>query len=164
MAFQGRSRKPQMALARELQIAEYPSPAGGCLLTEKAFSRRLRDLLSHRPEPELREIELLKLGRHFRIGAQAKLVVGRNKRENDDIRDLAGDDDLLLTSVSAPGPTALLMGDLSDESIQLAGEITASYGDGEPGSIAKVKTMSQGGEGIIRVDTKDKEGFRPDMI
>jgi tRNA U34 2-thiouridine synthase MnmA/TrmU len=164
MAFQGRSRKPQMALARELQIAEYPSPAGGCLLTEKAFSRRLRDLLSHRPEPELREIELLKLGRHFRIGAQAKLVVGRNKRENDDIRDLAGDDDLLLTSVSAPGPTALLMGDLSDESIQLAGEITASYGDGEPGSIAKVKTMSLGGEGIIRVDTKDKEGFRPDMI
>jgi len=63
MDFQGRSRKPQMELAKNLKIKEYPAPAGGCLLTEKAFSQRLKDLLTCQDAPELREIELLKLGR-----------------------------------------------------------------------------------------------------
>ena len=65
MGFSGRSRKPQMGLAEKFNIKEYPSPAGGCLLTDVVFSRRLRDLLSSQPHFELSEIELLKLGRHF---------------------------------------------------------------------------------------------------
>ncbi|MEJ2726735.1 MAG: tRNA 4-thiouridine(8) synthase ThiI [Deltaproteobacteria bacterium] len=72
----GRSRKPQMELARTFGITEYPSPAGGCLLTDQVFSKRLKDLFSSRPSPALREIEVLKVGRHFRIGPHTKLVVG----------------------------------------------------------------------------------------
>ena len=82
MGFSGRSRKPQIELAERLHIKEYPSPAGGCLLTDEVFSRRLKDLLSTKPDFELREIELLKVGRHFRLGPNTKLVVGRNKKEN----------------------------------------------------------------------------------
>ena len=78
MGFEGRSRKPQMELAQALNIKSYPSPAGGCLLTEEVFSRRLKDLFSSQSDPDLREIELLRVGRHFRISPHTKIVVGRN--------------------------------------------------------------------------------------
>ncbi|MBW2286046.1 MAG: hypothetical protein JRF65_15790 [Deltaproteobacteria bacterium] len=106
MDFEGRSRKPQMALAEKLGIRDYPSPAGGCLLTEKAFSMRLKDLFAVRGDPEIRELELLKLGRYFRIGPESRLVVGRNKRENESIEALYRDTDALLYCRGIPGPTA----------------------------------------------------------
>ena len=125
----GRSRKPQMALAGRLGIEGYPSPAGGCLLTDVIFSRRLRDLLSSRPDCERREIDLLKLGRHFRIDSETKLIVGRNKRENQEIEELAEPGDLMLKTTAIPGPTVLVLGDPSSESEDLAAAITASYSD-----------------------------------
>ena len=104
MGFSGRSRKPQMELARTFHITEYPSPAGGCLLTDPIFSRRLRDLLSSTPRCDVREIELLKVGRHFRFGQKTKAVVGRNKKENEEILSLAGEMDLVIKVDSVPGP------------------------------------------------------------
>jgi tRNA U34 2-thiouridine synthase MnmA/TrmU len=62
----GRSRKRQMELAAKMGIDDYPSPAGGCKLTEPAFSKRLRDLFTQ-DSFSLEDIELLKLGRHFRL-------------------------------------------------------------------------------------------------
>ena len=82
--FSGRSRKPQMELARKLNITDYPSPAGGCLLTDPIFSKRLKDLFSSEPQFEIREIELMKVGRHFRLGPHTRLVVGRNKERKRD--------------------------------------------------------------------------------
>ena len=79
-----------MELAQALNIKGYPAPAGGCLLTEKVFSRRLKDLFFSQSDPDLREIELLKVGRHFRIFPHTKLVVGRNKSENEEIHALTG--------------------------------------------------------------------------
>jgi tRNA-uridine 2-sulfurtransferase len=125
--FQGRSRKPQMELARRLQLPDYPSPGGGCLLTERGFSRRLKDLLGDKPDVEIRDLELLKLGRHFRIGPHAKLVVGRNKGENERIQSLSGKGDILLKSVSVPGPTVLLSGGFTEEAVMTAAAITTAY-------------------------------------
>jgi tRNA U34 2-thiouridine synthase MnmA/TrmU len=129
LGFSGRSRKPQMELAERLHITEYPSPAGGCLLTDEVFSRRLKDLLSASPHLALREIELLKLGRHFRIGPHTKLVVGRNEKENHTIHSLSKETDLVLRTVSVPGPTVLVLGDLTPEMEDLAASITVSYSD-----------------------------------
>lgn len=81
----GRSRKRQIELAANMGIENYPSPAGGCKLTEPAFSKRLKDLFTQE-KYSLEEIELLKLGRHFRLGRDVKLVVGRNKNENEKIQ------------------------------------------------------------------------------
>ena len=78
----GRGRKPQMALAQELEVRDYPAPAGGCLLTEPGFSRRLKDLLGHDPAAGVDQVELLKLGRHLRLSPLAKLALGRNQAEN----------------------------------------------------------------------------------
>ena len=126
----GRSRKRQMELAVKMGIGDYPSPAGGCKLTEPAFSKRLRDLFTQESF-FLEEIELLKLGRHFRLSKDIKLVVGRNKEENEKIKEFFQEGDFLFKAKNLKGPVSLLkkgskVGDgLLDKSCQ----ITARYCD-----------------------------------
>lgn len=164
MDFRGRSRKPQIELAKNLDISEYPSPAGGCLLTENAFSLRLKDLLSARHDPDLGEIEVLKLGRHFRLDIQTKAVVGRNKGENEALTALKNNKDILLVSMSVPGPTVLVSGDYSNESLELAAEITVAYSDAKIGENISVRVIG-GLDGEISVTgVRDKAEFRSYMI
>jgi len=160
MGFQGRSRKPQMEMAKRLRIEGYPTPAGGCLLTEKAFSRRLKDLLTFQKDPEIREIELLKLGRHFRIAPFAKLVVGRNKNENETIRALSGSKDLILKCANEPGPTVLGLGDFHDASLKLAAAITAAYSDAEEGETTTVSIEAHAEERLLSTIPPEKNNFR----
>ncbi len=68
----GRSRKRQFALAKHFMIANYPCPAGGCLLTCKEFASKLRDLFAHKTRVTLKDVSLLKVGRHFRHGLPNK--------------------------------------------------------------------------------------------
>lgn len=82
-AMNGRTRKPQMALAEELGLTDYPAPAGGCLLTDPIYSHRLKELLKHDPDASIRDISLLQIGRHFRLTPTCKAVVGRNEAENE---------------------------------------------------------------------------------
>jgi tRNA-specific 2-thiouridylase len=151
-------------LARNLDITEYPSPGGGCLLTDQVFSKRLKDLFSSSPSHALRDIELLKVGRHFRLGPHTKLVVGRNKQENEVLLSLSERTDLILTTVSVPGPTALLLGDLSPELEELATVITVSYSDSKEGESTQVKLLEQGEE-RYRIGRKaDKKPLKVYMI
>jgi tRNA-specific 2-thiouridylase len=162
--FSGRSRKPQMELARKLGITDYPSPAGGCLLTDPIFSKRLKDLFSSASQFERREIDLLKVGRHFRLGPHAKLVVGRNKTENDVIASLSKPQDLLLVVQSVPGPTALALGDLAPAIELLAAQITASYSDAKEGEAAEIRLVTTGGVKMVSVEKVSKSGFQEMMI
>jgi tRNA-specific 2-thiouridylase len=162
--FSGRSRKPQMELARKLNITDYPSPAGGCLLTDPIFSKRLKDLFSGEPHFEIREIELMKVGRHFRLGPHARLVVGRNKGENETIASLAKPEDLLLTAQSVPGPTVLALGNLTPELERLAAGITASYSDAKEGEKTEVQLSAKGEGKTVSVEKPSKSGFQKMMI
>jgi len=163
--FRGRTRKPQMELANRLRISGYPSPAGGCLLTEQGFSRRLKDLLTSRSEIETRELELLKLGRHFRIGPNTKLVVGRNKRENDLVQGLAGTGGILLKSVSVPGPTVLLCGDPSGDTLHIAAAITATYSDTAGQEATDISVRQRGGDiQVLSAPVRLKSEFKGLMI
>ena len=163
--FQGRSRKPQMEMAQRRDITEYPSPAGGCLLTEKGFSRRLKDLLTSKVDVETRELELLKLGRHFRIAPYTKIVVGRNKRENEAIQSLAGKNDTILRSVSVPGPTVFVSGELSGEVLDIATAITVAYSDAGERDAGEVRIEEGVRENrVVSVKTRDKGEFRRYMI
>ena len=105
---QGRSRKRQMALAKKYGIAKYPKPAGGCRLTEPNFSKRLKELFIHTPNPSLSDLELLKVGRHLRWKEGSKVIVGRRREENDKIEALAQTGDLLLWVKDIPGPNVLI--------------------------------------------------------
>ena len=108
LSIQGRGRKMQIQLARHYGIVDYPPPAGGCLLTDPNFSRRLKDLFDHCPDHGIRDIELLKLGRHFRIHANAKLIVGRNQADNAAILALLREGDAVLQMADFRGPTVLV--------------------------------------------------------
>jgi tRNA-uridine 2-sulfurtransferase len=163
MDFSGRSRKPQFELAGRFNITNYPSPAGGCLLTEEVFSRRLRDLMSSNPDFEVRDIELLKIGRHFRIGPRTKLIIGRKEEENDTIGSLVGEDDLLITTPSVPGPSALLTGEITRLTEGLAAVMTVSYSDAKTGeTLVKIKHWGQ--DRLIMARGQEKEGFIKYMI
>ena len=164
MGFSGRSRKPQMELAERLGIAAYPSPAGGCLLTDEVFSRRLKDLLSASSHLALREIELLKLGRHFRIGPHTKLVVGRNEKENHTIHALSKETDLVLSTISVPGPTVLLLGDLTPQLEDLAASVTVSYSDAGNDELTEVSLAGRGKNGVKMAKGRDKKGLSRYMI
>ncbi|MEA1939083.1 MAG: tRNA 4-thiouridine(8) synthase ThiI [Candidatus Caldatribacteriota bacterium] len=124
----GRSRKRQMELAIQMGIKDYPSPAGGCKLTEPGFSKRLKDLITQE-EYSIKEIELLKLGRHFRLTKDIKLVVGRNKEENEQIRKYFQEGDFLFEASEVKGPIALLkkVYKINDGLIKKACQITARY-------------------------------------
>lgn len=125
----GRRRLRQIELAEKFKI-KYPSPGGGCLLCEKEFSIKLRDLLKNEKQVFPADIELLKLGRHFRV-QEIKIVVGRDKEENEMITKLAGKKDLLLEPKDIVGPTTIIRGkgSVNEEITKKAAELTARYSD-----------------------------------
>jgi tRNA-specific 2-thiouridylase len=129
LGFSGRGRREQIRLARELGIEKYAQPAGGCLLTDPQFTRRLKDLLAHN-EMDIENIELLKVGRHFRLTPQAKLAVGRNQKENEKILSLVRPDDFIfMPTQDLAGPTALGRGVFDAQLINLSCGIVAHYCD-----------------------------------
>lgn len=135
----GRSRKRQFELAKFYGIEDYPTPAGGCLLTDPGFSKRLRELMNYPNEYKVNDLELLKVGRHFRLPSLDKAVVGRNKDENETIRELAGVGDILLQVADYPGPITLIRGQANEESILLAAALTVRYSDGKDKGGVSVK-------------------------
>ena len=111
LAIQGSSRRPQMALAEDFGLADYPCPAGGCLLTDPGFARRMRDLVRFHPEFDLNSVNLLKVGRHFRLSAKTKVAVGRNEAENRRLQHLARCGDSLFEVQGCGSPVTLLRGE-----------------------------------------------------
>lgn len=106
----GRSRRPQMELADALDVRDYPCPSGGCLLTDKGFARRVKDLLEHKPNPTLKDLHILKVGRHFRVNRETKVVIARDEGENIKIRNLLQPGDTLVEPFNFPGPVAMVCG------------------------------------------------------
>jgi len=164
LGLSGRSRHPQMELAKKFGIKEYPAPAGGCLLTEEVFSRRLKDLISVNPEFSRQDIELLKWGRHFRISEKTKIVVGRNQKENEMISSLRREGDTILIVESFPGPTVLVKGDLSSEETELVASITVSYSDAAVDQPVAVRLLRDLKHWTLFARGKEKSNFHRFMI
>ena len=164
LGLSGRSRKPQIELAKKFGIKEYPAPAGGCLLTDIVYSRRLKDLLSCNPQFLLRDIELCKWGRHFRINERVKIIVGRNEKENKMIISLMKAGDTVLTVESFPGPTVLAPGELLFEEMQLVASITASYSDSAIGQKTVVRLQRDTKQWTVVVAGRKKSNFLELMI
>lgn len=127
MDIAGRSRKRQFELADKFKIKIFASPAGGCLLTDTNFSKRLKDLCNNNPDFSIKDIKLLKVGRHFRLSSKSKLVVGRDEKENKKILDLDDSRNLFFRPVDIKGPVALGLGSFKKEHIKTASSIVARY-------------------------------------
>jgi tRNA U34 2-thiouridine synthase MnmA/TrmU len=152
---QGRSRRRQEALAKEWGLIEYPSSGGGCLLTEKHFSDRLRDLFAHSPEASVADVELLKLGRQFRLSANAKLSLGRNQDDNDRIKAHFRPGQILLRAADYNGPLGLVSGHPEKADLETAGAVVASYGKGKNEPEVEILLIRDGSEESIRIAPTD---------
>lgn len=130
LAIQGRSRKEQFRLANIYRIDHYPTPGGGCLLTERQFCKKVEDLINHKSLMS-KEVSLLKVGRHFRLNKKLKLVVGRSEVDNRALEDLWQSPQILLKSKSVVGPSGILCGLFVKKDIMLAASIIASFTKGE---------------------------------
>ncbi len=110
LGISGRSRKIQIALAGEKGIRDYPCPAGGCLLTDKNFSDRIRDYFTFTKHASIKDIPLLKVGRHFRLDSGDKVIVARNKNESKMLINICCDSDHLLFPIDFKGPSVIIQG------------------------------------------------------
>ena len=151
LSIEGRSRKPQIQLARDLGINDYPCPAGGCLLTDEGFANRMRDLMKHKPNLTLNDIKLLKAGRHFRFDSGTKFIVGRNEAENAALLTLAKADDMRFQAVSVPGPIGIGRGNFTGDHISLAARILARYSDVASGRHLEIVYRKIGEEKDCRI-------------
>ncbi len=127
LALSGRRREPQMALAAQFGLVDYPSPAGGCKLTEKGFGRRLKDLLDHEGLRERRLVELLNIARRFRLPGGTGVILGRDAQENRTLQERLAPSDTLVAPVSVPGPTAILPSVASPADLDLAVAIVCAW-------------------------------------
>lgn len=145
--FSGRSRKPQMALARQFGFTDYAQPAGGCcFLTDESYSKKLVDLWQARGKRdyELDDIMLLKVGRHIRPNNHFKLIVAR---EDGEARFMSGykKEFMSMNCASHRGPLVLIDGTPDEDDLQLAARITARYGQGRDAEWVDVTIRDRNG-------------------
>ena len=128
LSIAGRGRSEQFELAAKYQLKEFGDPGGGCLLTDASYSSRLRDLFAFDNNFTMLDINLLNTGRHFRIHPETKLILGRNKGENERLRSMWASPYILIGVPGVPGPLGLLKGSLGQETIHIVADIFAHYG------------------------------------
>jgi len=145
LGLQGRSRKPQMALAETYAIGDYPAPAGGCRLTEPGFCKRLADLQAHEGLEGVRALTLLRYGRHFRLAGNVKLIVGRNEQDNMHLEGNAELYDLVLKTEAFPGPTGLVPIVADERCVALGAAICVRYSDAPRDRPVTVRVRSSRG-------------------
>ena len=134
----GRSRHRQLELAKQIGLEDFESPGGGCLLTEIQFSNKLRDFVDH-DKLEIDDIDTLKAGRHLRLPDGAKLIIGRDKDDNEKLKNTYSDKYLKVRIEGASGPLCLFQKDASQADKQLAAKLVVTYGRTEPDTKYQVK-------------------------
>lgn len=141
----GRTRRVQLEMAKKYGIENPPNAGGGCLLTDPAFGVKTKDLFDHVETPTINDIDLLKVGRHFRLDEQTKLVVGRNKDENEMIGAVALPGDILVEARDHVGPVSILRGRDAESHTEFAARVTLRYSDA-PKDEESFVTVKKGSE------------------
>ncbi|VAW37382.1 Possible RNA methyltransferase aq_898 [hydrothermal vent metagenome] len=158
----GRSRRPQIELAEEIGVADYPCPSGGCLLTDKIFSKKIRDLLDHKAKVTTRDLTALKYGRHFRTDG-TKIIVSRGEAENKPLINLAQEGDTLLVPEDFPGPVAIVTGENQNGAVDTACRIMLRYSP-KAGGKGTIKATLNSDTRIIKAEGTMDEAATKDML
>jgi tRNA-uridine 2-sulfurtransferase len=125
---QGRRRLPQIELAKKIGVKDYPCPAGGCRLTDPQFAQRLKEALDH-GDDTIRDIQLLKYGRHVRLPSGAKVIVGRNEEENKVLLQYMNPEDISLEVIGTGSPITLLKKHKDEDDLRQAAKLCIRYSD-----------------------------------
>lgn len=162
----GRSRKIQMELAEKFGIVDYPSPAGGCMLTEPNYSVRLKDLVNNKDEIESKEIGLLRYGRHFRLGEGCKIIATRTEEESKGIKEFITNRDMIFFPKDFSGAMVVIVGEANEEDIEFAAKLSGRYSKGKNEETLEVKYGKFGKpmKNIIKVSPAEEEEMRKYII
>jgi tRNA-uridine 2-sulfurtransferase len=164
----GRSRSPQIALAKEFGITDFPAPAGGCILADPILSQRIahlyaRESLLQVAEVTVPDIRVLLVGRQFILPGGGWVIVGRDEKENNRLEKLVQPEDAVLLMEEWPGPLAVLKKAAShyadparlERDLQLAAGLVVRFGK-------KLPAGTPGGEVTCTVGTSRRRiGARP---
>ena len=131
LGISGRGRKAQMELAEKYGIVDYPSPAGGCKLTEPNYAMRLKKALEINENVTPKEITLLRYGRHFKSDNNCEIIVSRTGEEGEEIKEILSNEDIVFIPSSHMGAMAIIHGNPTDEDKELACRIVARYSKGK---------------------------------
>lgn len=126
MDISGRGRKKQMKIAQEYGITDYRQSTGGCVLTERTYKNKIIDLIDNEQLTE-ENIKLLKIGRHFRTKNKTKVILGRNKKENEELKKLKIDKDILIFPPQHRAPVALIKSPYNQEDIKVTEKLIEYY-------------------------------------
>ncbi|MBW4056336.1 MAG: hypothetical protein HIU83_13230 [Proteobacteria bacterium] len=151
MAIEGRSRSIQMQMAEDMDVKDYPCPAGGCLLTELSYVPKIRDVFDHAEELNLRDFRLLKTGRHFRIGPESKAIMGRSEADNNLLEQLRQPEEAALTWLDGNTPVAIIVGSQEDDFYSLSARILLRYTKAEPGSECRIELRTDDSKQVFSV-------------
>lgn len=161
---QGRTRKRQLQLAEHYGLHDFPTPAGGCRLTEPNFCRRLKDLMEHEGLNGERSLQLLRFGRHFRLSPTVKVIVGRHEDDNVWLEGNAELYDLVIKTEGIPGPTGVLPITARDDEVLRAARICVRYSDAAGDKPVRVRISSPRGRRYMDVPAENPELVRDMMI
>jgi tRNA-specific 2-thiouridylase len=150
----GRSRKSQLALASEIGLEGFEDPAGGCLLTEITFSNRLKEFIKH-DELETADIQTLKFGRHLRLPDGAKLIIGRDKQDNENIKSTNSSKYDQVRVTDATGPLSLLSKNTSSSDMSLAMQIILTYAKTESNKTYNLK-VGEANYSATKLESKEE--------
>ena len=151
LAIKGRCRKELFQLADDLDVKNYPCPAGGCLLTELSFVPKVRDIFDHCDELNLRDFRMLKIGRHFRIGPRTKVIIGRDENDNRLLEAAMQPGETSLFWMDGNTPAGVIMGTQDDTSLNMASRILLRYTKAEPGAACRMAACRNGSEQVVSV-------------
>lgn len=126
----GRNRKVQMELAEKCGIVDYPSPAGGCKLTEPNYAIRLKELMEHKRKIIPIDLEMLKIGRHFRVSLNAKIISTRDEGEGKAIKNYLNEKDMVFLTKDYNGSLVAIIGEANKSDIEFAASVAARYSKG----------------------------------
>ncbi len=115
-----------MALAEKFGITQYPTPAGGCALTQEGFANRLKELMKNKPKFAPEDLDLIVIGRHF-FKDNSQIILGRNEQENEILASAAKKGDILIEPESFVGPTALVKEKIDNTIIEKAKNLIIKF-------------------------------------
>jgi tRNA-specific 2-thiouridylase len=156
----GRSRDRQLALAKEIGLDDFESPGGGCLLTDENFGKKMFDFIKY-DKFEVKDIPIMKYGRHFRLADGAKLVIGRDREENGYLQNIENDKYFHIRTVGLPGPHAMLSKSASQNDINTAVSAILTYCKTD---INNIYTLSFDGEEKQGSPFNSREEMKPFSI
>ena len=153
---QGRSRSRLLALARHYGIDHPPQPSTGCTLTEPEFAKKVKDIFQYETDYQRWEFEVLKIGRHFRLDPETKVIIGRDASENEYLEYLHPRGTTLLTPTNFSGPSAILIGPSSSNRLHEVGGMILTYTKHRPES-PEIQWECEDLRGLVEVETASPE-------